>query len=237
MKNRAGTTIGTLTKGTTSSSGTSSNTTTEDDSWMSQLFYNGTSNSSMYDEGIQKVIDENNKRMLDDLEQQRIATERLRDSYAQLGDQIMYSLMGGSDSFEEFGKTTMRVIRDQITAYSALALTEAITAALSTAAAAGPLGTILIPSLVGAALGLTNTALNQIPGFADGGIVGGTSYTGDKVPAYLNSGEMILNSGQQKNLFKMINKGEGNYETVDVRFGYDAMHILMQKTISKNSKI
>jgi hypothetical protein len=41
--------------------------------------------------------------------------------------------------------------------------------------------------------------------FADGGIVPGTSYQGDRVAANLNSGEMILNKGQQAQLFKMAN--------------------------------
>ena len=38
----------------------------------------------------------------------------------------------------------------------------------------------------------------------DGMIVPGNSYTGDKVPAMLNSGEMVLNASQQKSMFDMI---------------------------------
>lgn len=41
--------------------------------------------------------------------------------------------------------------------------------------------------------------------FATGGIVGGTSYTGDNVPVLVNSGEMILNQGQQARLFELAN--------------------------------
>ena len=43
--------------------------------------------------------------------------------------------------------------------------------------------------------------------FANGGIVGGNSYTGDRVTANVNSGEMILNKTQQANLFRMANGG------------------------------
>lgn len=43
--------------------------------------------------------------------------------------------------------------------------------------------------------------------FANGGIVKGSSYSGDKVLARVNSGEMLLNKGQQANLFKMLNNG------------------------------
>ena len=49
------------------------------------------------------------------------------------------------------------------------------------------------------------SALAQAPAFAMGGIVGGTSFQGDRVLARVNSGEMILNKAQQGRLFGMIN--------------------------------
>ncbi|MCS2248629.1 hypothetical protein NXX33_12410 [Bacteroides fragilis] len=65
---------------------------------------------------------------------------------------------------------------------------------------------------VGIAMGVAGVAaiiaaMASIPKFANGGIVPGISFTGDKVPAMLNSGEMILNGSQQANLFKMLNTG------------------------------
>lgn len=65
---------------------------------------------------------------------------------------------------------------------------------------------------VGIALGLAGVAaiiaaMSSMPRFASGGIVPGASFAGDKVPALLNSGEMILNSSQQSNLFNMLNSG------------------------------
>ena len=41
--------------------------------------------------------------------------------------------------------------------------------------------------------------------FEHGGVVGGSSYSGDRVPARVNSGEMILNKGQQNHLWKAAN--------------------------------
>lgn len=41
--------------------------------------------------------------------------------------------------------------------------------------------------------------------FANGGIVGGSAFSGDTVHARVNSGEMILNKTQQGNLFAMAN--------------------------------
>jgi len=46
------------------------------------------------------------------------------------------------------------------------------------------------------------------PSFTTGGIMGGNSYTGDENLARINSREMILNAGQQKNLFDRINSGD-----------------------------
>lgn len=43
--------------------------------------------------------------------------------------------------------------------------------------------------------------------FAEGGIVGGTSFSGDKLFAMVNSGEMILNKRQQGNLANMLGGG------------------------------
>ena len=43
------------------------------------------------------------------------------------------------------------------------------------------------------------------PTFAEGGIVPGTSYSGDNVEARVNSGEMVLTKDQQANLFNMAN--------------------------------
>ena len=46
---------------------------------------------------------------------------------------------------------------------------------------------------------------SAIQGFENGGVVGGSSFTGDNVTAKVNSGEMILNRQQQSTLFKQAN--------------------------------
>jgi len=54
------------------------------------------------------------------------------------------------------------------------------------------------------------------PSFTTGGIMGGTSYTGDENVALLNSREMILNAGQQRNLFDSINSGKMGGSSVKI---------------------
>lgn len=58
---------------------------------------------------------------------------------------------------------------------------------------------------IGAGVAAVVAALALIGRFANGGIVGGNSPSGDKLLARVNSGEMILNKKQQHNLWKMIN--------------------------------
>lgn len=51
------------------------------------------------------------------------------------------------------------------------------------------------------------SVFSSLPKFADGGIVGGSSFFGDKLLARVNSGEMILNQGQQARLLSMTSGG------------------------------
>lgn len=93
-------------------------------------------------------------------------------------------------------------------------LAEAITAgvlAIQKAAASAP-PPFNVPAIVSAtALSAANVArivATKAPSFEDGGIVPGTSFTGDRVSANVNSGEMILNRSQQATLFKIANGGQ-----------------------------
>ena len=60
--------------------------------------------------------------------------------------------------------------------------------------------------------------ISTIPRFETGGIVGGSSFYGDNVLARVNSGEMILNKGQQSNLFSMLNNGSSGLGGGNVEF-------------------
>ena len=74
-------------------------------------------------------------------------------------------------------------------------------------------------------------------GYANGGIVGDSSYSGDRLFARVNSGEMILNNSQQRNLFNLLDsdtmpqKGGTNVTVQGVIRGSDL--ILVQKNTNK----
>ena len=72
-----------------------------------------------------------------------------------------------------------------------------------------------------AAMSAQHAATLAMAAFKDGGIVGGSSFYGDKVIARLNSGEMVLSKKQQTNLFNAIDNGMfgfGKTENATINF-------------------
>ncbi|MCQ2978739.1 MAG: hypothetical protein MJ245_02975 [Clostridia bacterium] len=74
--------------------------------------------------------------------------------------------------------------------------------------------------------------------YANGGIVGGNSYSGDRLIAHVNSGEMILNKRQQGNLFNLID-GSSNKTNNQVEFKLRGQELigLIKNSQTKNSKL
>ena len=76
-----------------------------------------------------------------------------------------------------------------------------------------PYNLVAIAAGVAAVVG----ALMSLSKFANGGIVGGNSYSGDKRIARVNSGEMILNRAQQSSLWNTINGRGGAVGQVEFK--------------------
>ena len=116
---------------------------------------------------------------------------------------------------------------------AAIPAIEALTAAKSNeAVASGVASASQTPVvgwlLAGAAAAAVIAALASAPKFASGGIVGGNSTIGDKVLARVNSGEMILNQHQQRNLFNLLdgNTSKGGVSSGDVKFRIEGKELV-----------
>lgn len=130
-----------------------------------------------------------------EVEQQRVRQQNFKDSL-----NVIASLQSsGSKELFAIGKA----------AAIATATIDGIQAVQKALASAPPPFNFVMAALVGTAqaINLGKIASAKPPGFADGGIVPGSSFSGDKVTARLNSGEMVLNSSQQAQLFNMANGG------------------------------
>ena len=70
-------------------------------------------------------------------------------------------------------------------------------------------------------------AFASIPKFANGGIIPGNMFSGDRVPVLANSGEMILNRTQQGYLFNILQSGgyrrNGEVQKVEFEIAYDKL--------------
>ena len=110
---------------------------------------------------------------------------------------------------------------------------EAAASAGASAASTPVVGWLMIGGAIAGAL----AAFTKIPKFADGGIVGGSSFFGDKLLARVNSGEMILNQGQQARLLSMTEGGNVRV-TGDVRLnGKDIYLSLRNYMASSGNKL
>lgn len=104
---------------------------------------------------------------------------------------------------------------------------EGAAAAGASAAASGPFGWLMIAPAIMSAI----AAFGSIPKFAQGGIIGGSSFVGDKLLARVNSGEMILNQNQQSKLLAMTS-GHNVRVSGDVKLNGKDIYISLRNYMS-----
>ena len=85
--------------------------------------------------------------------------------------------------------------------------------------------------MVGGAIAAALAAIANIPKFEKGGIIGGSSFFGDKLLARVNSGEMILNQSQQAKLLAMT-EGSNVRVSGDVRLSGKDIYIALHNYMS-----
>lgn len=77
--------------------------------------------------------------------------------------------------------------------------------AIAQASSLGPIGWIAFAATATAQTLALIAQVKSAGAFANGGIIQGNSYMGDRLVANVNAGEMILNKGQQSRLFQLLN--------------------------------
>jgi len=104
------------------------------------------------------------------------------------------------------------------------------------AAIAAGVGLIALGAIISSTANITSG--KDAGAFANGGIVGGSSFVGDKLFARVNSREMILNEPQQRNMLGLI--GAGNSQPVNVTlqpsidFVGDKFRVMLNKVDKRN---
>ena len=137
----------------------------------------------------------------------------------QLGSSIAQSfadMITGEEGsgFKALFKGILSVVGQFITQMGAAVMSYAVTMEAFKKAFTNPYAALAAGMALMIAGGVVSNLANSLgdkgQGFANGGIVGGNSYSGDRVPVRVNSGEMILNGRQQAELFAVANGGSNS---------------------------
>lgn len=134
-----------------------------------------------------------------------IISRSVGDAFASLGARFVDSLGLAETGFQGFVKNLFNTVTQLIAMMLASSISQSIAGATASGAATGPAAVVTTPAFIATAVSGVLAAFAAIPKFETGGVVGGSSYYGDKILARLNSGELILNRDQQKNILGMIN--------------------------------
>lgn len=122
----------------------------------------------------------------------------------------------GAASWTSYGTNIIQAIAQAIPAIASLTAAKSAEATANAASAATGAGSAVAgipfvgPAMAVAAIASVIAALANVPKFAEGGVVGGSSYYGDRILARLNSGELVLNQSQQAGLLNMIDRPTQN---------------------------
>lgn len=106
------------------------------------------------------------------------------------------AMSANSDSIGQWAMNSIGSIAQMIMQLQSLATAQGVASAAA----------LPFPANLGAIASIVATIASifaSLPKYADGGIVGGSSFYGDKLLARVNSGEMILNKKQQEALYGM----------------------------------
>ena len=140
--------------------------------------------------------------------------------------------------------TALPAIGSLISSISALTAAEAVEAGVAATGKAVStskhwIEAIAAVAALGAAVAAALSAASKpnIQRFANGGIVGGSSFTGDRVSANVNSGEMILNRSQQARLFQMANGSPAGSKEVTFHISGTDLVGVMNNVNRKNKVI
>ena len=190
--------------------------------------------SAAYDKLIEKAniyqeVNDRNKELQED-------NEKLAKTYSDIGSAV------GSvgDMFNSLSKLDKNDPALQVMGIVAQAVANMFAGYAEASKNAGKMGPWAWVAFAAAGMAQTLALVAQIKNatkFATGGIVGGSSYSGDNVYARLNSGEMVLNTRQQRNLFNLLDtglmpqKGVTNIQVTGVVRGTDLL--LVQKNTNK----
>lgn len=172
-------------------------------------------------------------------------TEILTQQQGQLSNLASFSASTNS-IIAAAGKEGTAIAKAAFLAQKAIQIAQIFTATQLAAIQAGAASAVGGPFAFAASVGFVEAtgaaaaaavAAQTVGAFENGGIVPGNSMSGDNLIAKVNSGEMILNQGQQKQLFNMANGGGGGGGTPNVNVINNGAPLEVQSAAMSNGDL
>ena len=142
----------------------------------------------------------------------------------------------GAASWLSYGANVLQTVAQAIPAIASLTASKNAEATANAASMAAGAGSAVAgipfvgPVMAVAAIASVIAALANVPKFAEGGVVGGSSYYGDRILARLNSGELVLNQGQQAALLDNLERpGQNVHVSGDFRISGRDLRMVLDK--------
>lgn len=171
-------------------------------------------------------------------QQSNMVAMGLQSAFTTMGNTIVDSLGLAENGMQGFLKVALKTALQVVSMALSQSMAQSIVNATQTAASTGPAAAFTQPAFIATALAGIGTAFSSIPKFAEGGVVGGSSMTGDKILARLNSKELVLTQQHQNNLVGMMdNNGSGSSERLVTRLqGNDILVAVERATNTRKRK-
>jgi hypothetical protein len=159
-------------------------------------------------EAYEKAVEQSEARLSKLQEQQMQARIAKATTSMQAIGSVMGSMSQIISTFDNESKESAKAQKvlalGEIAVQTGVAIAQGISSAMSVPF---PANLVAIATTIATVVANIASAISTVKGakFANGGIVGGNSYTGDNLTVRVNSGEMILNTRQQAELFAVAN--------------------------------
>ena len=159
----------------------------------------------VFGQNFREQVEQAKKLAKEFADQSAVIAQALEDVFASFADGMTNSLVQSEKASERFLGALIRNVVKVLAAMLSQSMASAVAGASSAAAQTGVAAPVTLPAFIAQMTAAVIGAFAAIPKFESGGIVGGSSYFGDRLLARVNSGEVILNQRQQRRVLDMIN--------------------------------
>jgi multisubunit Na+/H+ antiporter MnhG subunit len=164
----------------------------------------------------------------------------LGNAFSTMSENMVESLGLAQSGLQGFMAGLAKTVLKLLSMYLAQSISASIAGATASGAATGPGAFFTTPGFIAAAVSGVIAAFAAIPKFETGGVVGGSSFYGDKILARVNSRELILNEKQQRGLYNQLNTDSiGTNITLGAgwEISGDVLRLVLDRNDKKNNRL